>query len=204
MLARSTTIAGDPSSVDAAVGYIRDEVMSTVTQMEGCFGLSLVVERDTGRCIATSSWTTQGAMTRSDDLLAPHRAYAGRILAGRALVEEWDVALMHRDHASRPGASCRITWAKTSEPDTVLDVFRTRLLPEVEHAAGFCSTSMFVDRGQGRLCLTVNFDSRRAMRAARGLADDHREVLEGTSEVVFEEVAELELVLAHLRVPELV
>ena len=109
MFARSTTITGDPVAVDSAIALVRDEVMPTVTEMEGCLGLSLVVSRDSGRCIATSSWDSQEAMTASDDLLAAQRAKASRLLGGRAAVEEWEVALMHRDRASTPGTCCRIS-----------------------------------------------------------------------------------------------
>jgi heme-degrading monooxygenase HmoA len=204
MFARSTTLVGDPHAVDAVVGFVRDEVMPAVTQMEGCYGMSLVVERASGRCIATSSWTSQAAMTQSDDSLAPQRAHAGRLMSGRAMVEEWYVALMHRDHASMVGACCRITWAKTSEVDKALETFRANMLPRLERADGFCSTSIFVDRGQGRVCVTVTFDSGRALRATGTLAKENRDLLEATMDVVIEEVAELELELAHLRVPELV
>jgi quinol monooxygenase YgiN len=204
MLARSTTLTGAPVAVDAAIDYVRDEVMPAVTRMEGCLGFSLVVDREGGRCIATSSWTSQTAMTASDDLLAPHRAHAGRLLAGTALVEEWDVALMHRDHASMDGAACRITWAKCSDVDALVEAFGSRMLPVLDHSAGFCSTSMFVDRWRGRACITVTFDSRRALAATRTQAEQNRLVLTELADVAFEEVVEFELVLAHLRVPELV
>jgi hypothetical protein len=178
--------------------------MPAVTRMEGCLGFSLVVERQGGRCIATSSWTSQEAMTRSDDLMAPHRAYAGRMLGGRALVEEWDVALMHRDHASMDGAACRITWAKCSDVHTLVEAFGSRMLPVLDRSEGFCSTSIFVDKWAGRACITVTFDSRRALAATRARAEQNRLVLTELADVAFEEVLEFELVLAHLRVPELV
>jgi len=204
MLARSTTITGDPAAVGPAIDYIREEVMPAVTRTDGCLGFSLVVERDTGRCIGTSSWTTQDAMTHSDDLFAPHRAYAGRLLGGPAFVEEWEVAVMHRDHASRHGAHCRITWAKCADIDALVDAFKSRVVPTIDTVGGFCSTSMFVDRARARTCTTVTFDSRRSLRATDQRARENRELLEQVVDVVFEEVAELELVLAHLRIPELV
>ena len=204
MFARSTTITGDPAAVDAAIDYVRDEVMPTVTELDGCWGLSLVVERSSGRCIATSSWTSQEAMTRTDDGLARHRAQAGQILRGRALVEEWEVAVMHRDHASPMGASCRITWAKTSEVRSLVGVFRDEVLPRIDRTEGFCSTSVFVDRAHGRACITETFDTRLALSETEHLARESWALLQDRVDAVVEEVAELELVLAHLRVPELV
>src|SRR5215217_8175489 len=56
MYARSTTIHGDPGSVDATTAYVRDEVMPAVRDMDGCVGLSMLTDSDTGRCIVTTSW----------------------------------------------------------------------------------------------------------------------------------------------------
>jgi len=65
MYARSTTINGNPGSIDAGIAHVRDEVMPMVTAMDGCLGMSLVVDRETGRCIATTSWETEEAIAAS-------------------------------------------------------------------------------------------------------------------------------------------
>src|SRR3954464_357076 len=65
MYARSTTIHGTPGSVDAATAYVRDEVMPTVRAMEGCVGLSMLADHDTGHCIVTTSWRDEAAMRSS-------------------------------------------------------------------------------------------------------------------------------------------
>ena len=56
MYARSTTIHGRPESVDAATTYVRDEVMPAVRAMDGCVGLSMLADGDSGSCIVTTSW----------------------------------------------------------------------------------------------------------------------------------------------------
>ncbi len=53
--ARSTTVLAHLESIDAGVAHIRDEVMPMLFGMDGCIGLSMLVDRITGRCIATAA-----------------------------------------------------------------------------------------------------------------------------------------------------
>src|SRR3712207_8659341 len=48
------SIAGNPGSLDDAIAYVRDEVWPAVRDMDGCVGLSMMCDRESGRCIATS------------------------------------------------------------------------------------------------------------------------------------------------------
>ena len=205
MFARSITISGDPGAMDAGIAFIRDEAMPMVMQTEGCVGLSLVVDRQVGRAITTSSWSTEEAMTQSREGLAALRARGAEITGGgEPMVDEWEVALMHRDHALADGACCRVTWAKTHDMDSLIEMFRNQVLPQIEQAPGFCSASMFVDRAGGRTCSTISFDSHAALDATRDLAATRRAESMKAADVEFTDVAEFDIVIAHLRVPELV
>jgi hypothetical protein len=102
--ARSTTILAHPESIDAGVAHIRDEVMPTLLGMDGCIGLSMLADPNTGRCIAASAWQTREAMLAGERQLRPVRDHAAEILGGRPQVDEWEIAVLHRDHTSGPGA----------------------------------------------------------------------------------------------------
>ncbi len=206
MYARSTTIEAEPRSIDAGIAHIRDVVMPALSEIDGCLGLSLLVDRETGRCIATSSWETAEAMRDSAERVWPLRHRAAEMFAGPAVVDQWEIAVVHRDHRSGPGACVRATWVKV-RPDQferAIDYFRMAMVPAIEELEGFCSTSLLVDSLSARAVASTTFDSVDAM--ARNL-EQHRSLR--TSQlrnlgVDQYDVAEFELALAHLRVPELV
>ena len=99
MYARSTTIQAQPLSVDIGIAHVRDVVMPALQEMNGYVGLSLLVDRQSGRCIATSAWQTMEAM----------RAGAERVVDGfrsggvGAAVEPFDDFARGRVHALQHG-----------------------------------------------------------------------------------------------------
>lgn len=207
MYARSTTLIADQSRIDEAIGYIRDEVWPAVRELQGCLGLSMLVDRDTGRCIATTSWETAEAMHDSATAVRSLRDQAMRIAGGAApTVEEWEIASMHRMHATHPGTAVRTAWSRVPSPhiDRALDFYKSDLLPHIEQLEGFASASLLVDRATGRAVTSVAYDSREAMERTRDQADYLRARSTQEANVEFLDVAELELAIAHLHVPELV
>ena len=206
MYARSTTIDGRPGAVDDAVSEVREHLLPAALDTDGCVGLSVLADGTSGCCVLTSAWRSADALRAGEAALAPHQERVVALLDGPPEDEEWEIAVVHRDHASRPGACVRIVRVQ-AEPacaDHAVDLYRTVLLPRIEEFEGFCSASLLVDRPSGQAVSSVTFDSREAMRHTRNLAAVVREPgsYEVSGEVV--DVAEFELVLAHLRVPELV
>ena len=205
MYARSTTVLAHLKSIDAGVAHIRDEVMPTLLGMEGCIGLSMLVDRNTGRCIATSAWRTREAMLASERQLRPVRDHVAEILGNRPQVDEWEIAVLHRDHTSRSGACVRASWVRMApaQADRVVDVYRMALLPVMQDYDGFCSASLLVDRASGLAVSSVSYDSLESMQRSREKSDALREAGAREAGVEIVEVCEFELALAHLRVPEM-
>ncbi len=205
MYARSTTVLAHLKSIDAGVSHIRDEVMPTLLGMEGCIGLSMLVDRNTGRCIATSAWRTREAMLASERRLRPVRDHAAEILGNRPQVDEWEIAVLHRDHTSGPGACVRASWVRMApaQADRVVEVYRMALLPVMRNYHGFCSASLLVDRASGLAVSSVTYDLFESMQRSREKADALREAGAREAGVEIVEVCEFELALAHLRVPEM-
>ena len=205
MHARSTTIRANPESIEQGIALVRDEVMPMMLGMDGCIGISMLVDRVSGRCIVTTAWQSKEAMDATAEQVRPSRERAAELLGGRPQVDEWEIAVMHRDHTSAPGACVRATWlrAQPDQLDRVIDLYKMGILPRLQELDGFCSASLMVDRTEGYVVGALTFDSREAMERSREQNEELRQrgVRESGAELM--EVGEFELAVAHLRVPEM-
>ena len=205
MFARSTTIQAQPSSIDAGIALVRDESMPALREMAGCIGVSLLVNRESGRCIVTSAWETEEAMREGAERIAPLRDRAAEMVVGTPNVEQWEIAALHRDHRAPDGACVRATWVQVpqGQMDPGIDYYKASVLPQLEDLDGFCSASLMVDHTSGRAVSSVTFDSLDAMERNRDQATALKIAAMQEAGVQELDECEFELALAHLRVPEL-
>jgi quinol monooxygenase YgiN len=206
MYARSTAIRGNPQRVADGVAYMRNEVLPVVRHMDGCIGLSMLVDREAGHCIATSAWEDRRALRASAGQVHPMRMQMAGIFGGQPEVQEWEIAVLHRAREVGSGACARVTWTQgdPADLDRTIDAWKERLMPGLQEPPGFCSLSLLVDRASGRSVGTVSFVDRTALEASREAARRLREDFAGAMRRRVLDVAEMDLVLAHLRVPETV
>ena len=174
MYARTTTIQADRRSSTTGIAHVRDQVFPAVTAMAGCIGMSMLGDRESGRCIATTAWESEAALRDSAEQVRPLRDGAERALGSStgSDVEGWEIAVVHRDHATPDGACARVTWLSGDPADVerAVDVYRMAVLPRIQEFDGFCSASMLVNRKAGHVVGTVTFDSRAQLEATREAA----------------------------------
>src|SRR5699024_7274783 len=82
VFARSTTVHGRTESIAAGIQYVHNDVMPMVRGIDGCVGLSMLVDDDSGTCIVTSAWRTGEAMRSSERQIRLTRAHTAEILEG--------------------------------------------------------------------------------------------------------------------------
>jgi heme-degrading monooxygenase HmoA len=180
--------------------------MPALEGLEGFVGLSLLVDRTSGRCIATSAWQSEDAMLASAPKIRQVRDQAADSFGGSPEVEEWEFAVMHRNHRAGEGAFVHVAWAKVdpARVDAGLEMIRTTVIPALEELDEFCGFSMLVDRARGRAVSSAAYDSMEAIDRARSQTEtmSATTVRESGAEIL--EEGNFELAIAHLRVPELV
>ena len=205
MFARATSIHAHPSFLDEGITHVRGVVMPTLADTDGCAGMSMLVDRDAGRCIITSSWLDEDTLRASEISAQQLCDRATEIFHATAEISRWEIAAVHRDHRSRRHAGARVTWLRTDPArcERLIDTYNLALMPEVEDLGGFCSATLMVDRRSGRAVSSVSFDDRAAMVASRGgeQAIWASAVNDASAEVL--EVAEFDLAIAYLNVPEM-
>ncbi|WP_433685735.1 hypothetical protein [Nocardia sp. CA-119907] len=204
MYARSMTIQARPSTIDAGIAYVRDDVMPALADFSGYTGLSLLVDRRSGRCIATSAWESEEAMRDSADRVDTIRERVVEMFGGGAQVDEWEIAVLHRDHRSPQGACVRAVWLKTDPDrlDAAIEAYRSQFLSEMETLEGFCSASLVINRASGRAVSCVTYDGAESLIHNRDQAASLRADASRRSGADVIDGGEFELALAHLRVPE--
>ena len=199
MYARSTTIQGKPANIDAGIKFVINEAVPVLDSIEGCRGLSLLVDRESGQCIATSSWSSEASMMASNDQMRPFRERGREILGGGMQVDDWEIVLMHR---SQHGECCRVTWLE-GDVDAAIETFRVGVMPQLEQMSGFCSVSLMVNRETGLGCASTAWQTRGAMEASRAAGEEMRTRTANDSGGQIVDVHEFELAYAHLHVPEM-
>lgn len=205
MYARSTTFLARAGSIDEGIAYVNDEVMPAAMAMDGCIGMSMICDRESGHCIATSAWSSEEAMTASDQKVQPMRERGTEIFGGPPSVDRWEIAMVHRHAVSPEGACVRCTWLgmDPEELSHAVDTFRMATIPALEEVEGFCSASVMVDRAAGRAVISVTYEDRDAMVASRATGQGLRTRIAEDVGATITEVREFELALAHLHVPEM-
>ncbi|WP_326835842.1 hypothetical protein VSH64_13075 [Amycolatopsis rhabdoformis] len=205
MFARSTTIQLKPASLDDAVAHVRDTVMPAALGTEGNVGLSMLVGRGDSRTIVTTAWRSAEAMQESAQAMDVLGRQVAEMFGGPPQVEEWEIALLHRDHHAGAGAAVRGTWLKVDPDhvDAVVDVFKMTTLPRLAEFAGFCSASLLVDRESGRCVASIGYDSAAALERTSEQANSLRAATLKEAGAERLDVREFDLVIAHLNVPEM-
>ena len=196
-----------PGSIDEGIAFVRDEVMLAAMAMEGCVGLSMICDRESGHCIVASAWWTEDAMSGSEQMMQPLRLRGAEFFGARASVDRWEIAVLYRDSVSGEGACVRCTWFSldAARLTHAIETFRIATLPVLEEVDGFCSASLMVDRATGRAVASSTFASRDAMVVSRSVPEVMRMRSRGAEDVgsTVTGIQEFELALAHLHVPEM-
>ncbi len=202
MFARTTIISGDHQGIGEGLAFIRDEAMPQLRHMDGFVGISMLAEGSSGRCIVTSAWADQNAMNSHAEKMEKMRDRLVQSFHGDPDVEEWEIAVVHRVHPAGDGGHAHVAWVRADDVEKLVDAYKNTLLPELEALPGFSSVNLRVDRTGGRLVSTVTFESPEALNRSHARAHELGDGLAAELGAEVIDKADMDLLMAHLHVPE--
>ncbi len=202
MYARTTIIRGDHQGIGDGMAYIRDEAMPQMRFMDGFVGISMLAEGSSGRCIVTSAWADENTMNSHAEKMTKMRDRLVQSFHGDPDVDEWEIAVVHRVHPAGDGGHAHVAWVRADDVDKLVEAYKNTLLPELESLPGFSSVSLMVDRAGGRLVSTVTFESPEALKRAHARAHELGDGLAAELGAEVTDKADMDLLMAHLHVPE--
>lgn len=204
MYARTTTIQATPDRLDAGIASV-EQLRPEVEAIPGHAGLSLLVDRASGRVVLVSAWQSREAMLASAEQVRPLRDAVASSLGGSAEVAEWELAHAHGVRDATAGSWARVVTCRGDEValDRLLDASRD-IRTSLDELPGFCSYTVLMHRQGGRALGLISYVDRDAIEQSRAGAGRLRDSVAGASGVEFTDVSELEYAVARLRVPETV
>lgn len=204
MFVRATTIHADLTRLDEGIAFVRNHVVPAVDTLPGNLGLSMFVTRDPAIVTVTTAWATEQDRSESDSLLTPLRAQASRLLAGTAVSELLELAVLDRRRPAEIGFWTRLTRVQIDpiHVEAAIDAYTASTLHDMQLLDGYCSAVLLVDRLTGAGAVSVTFDSRRTLESSRehGATLRAAGLAKAGAEVV--EVREAEIVVAGIRMPQ--
>lgn len=206
MYARTTDLQANPAKIEDGITVVREELLPAAIAMDGCVGMSMLVDRESGRCLITTAWESESAMRDSADEVRVLRDLLGQCLGSMGSeVDLWQVAVVHRDHRAPVGACARMMALRvvSDTAGRAKDVFNLVVLPRVQDLTGFCSASMLINPEAGRAVATVTFDSRAALDDSSEAATRICETASWGFGAAVDELVEMDIAVARLHLPEM-
>lgn len=203
MYMRVTTVQGDPGRIDDVVALVRDRAKPVVDRSEDGRGMSVFVDREKGRVVATSAWATEQAREASNADLAPLRDEAARLMAGTVRTAEYEIAVTEQVVQPEPGCWLRAT-TLAADPARIRDAiagFQSTVIPKLRGVPGFCGAMLLIDRATGTGVGSTIWSSRTTLESSRDLAGTLRGSVAAQTGGQVAGVAEYEVVLAATKVP---
>jgi len=104
---RDKTWMGPPGASTVVTDPVQRCSMGVASTL---LGLSMICDRESGRCVITSAWSTKEARDNSEQMVQPKRQRGAEIFGAQPSVDVWDIAVVHRHAPSGEGACVRCTW----------------------------------------------------------------------------------------------
>ncbi|MFF4755858.1 hypothetical protein ACWD5R_42130 [Streptomyces sp. NPDC002514] len=201
MFVRTVYATGDPTKIDTALRALNTAGRDLLMERPGYRGASVFVDRELGKLLSASWWSSAADRHNSDEVMSLRRAELLGPFAGTVTVDNYEVAAFHVFQHPRAGGGLRVTGLEfdPADADLLADVFRTSLLPRLDRLRGIAGASLFVDRERGRARSGLLFVDRESLAASRAVMAAVRHEGVAKAHATVTGLEEFEVVYADVR-----
>lgn len=201
MYVRANMLTADPAKIDGGIRYVQERVMPALDGIPGSRGLSMSVNRETGKGALVTWWADLESLRASEEKVAPLRAEGAEILGGTLAPRVLEVVDRQVRQIATPGCWNRVTALDMSsgDVDKAIETFRTSTIPALEAMDGFCAATLSVDRESAQAVAVTVWRDREALEASRERASGLRDEVVGKAQGRVTSVDEYEIVLFSIR-----
>jgi heme-degrading monooxygenase HmoA len=95
MHARISTLEMEPSRIDDAVSALKERDLAELEQADGFKGFTLMVDRQSGKCVGVSFWESEDALKQSEEVAQSTRQRAAETggASNEPAVERFEVVI---------------------------------------------------------------------------------------------------------------
>jgi heme-degrading monooxygenase HmoA len=199
MLARATTIEGDPGQIDEAADWIQQTLVPMGQDHPGSRGVLMVADRATGRSTTLTFWASHEALRVSEERARRLRVDGTTAFDAQVVdVNRFEVVVDERitGAAEHPGFARMTTMGgDPARVDDAVVLVREKIRPIALEMEGNRGLLSLVDRANGTGVTLTFWDTEAAMRATEATADEIRDDASATLEMAIASVDRCEVLV---------
>jgi heme-degrading monooxygenase HmoA len=192
---------GDPAKLDTAVRALNSEGHDLLEERPGYRGAGVFADRELGKLLTVSWWTSEADRRNSDDVMRVRRPALLEPFAGTLAVENYEVAVFHAVRRPALGGGLRLTRVEfdPADADLFADTFRGTVAPRLEALPGLARAALFLDRERGRGMVGTLFADAHSLAASRAGQASARHEGTAKAHVTVTSLEEFEVLHADVR-----
>jgi heme-degrading monooxygenase HmoA len=162
MFARVTWVEGPPDQLEQGIRAFREQVVPAARRLAGFSGVSLLVDRSTGRSASVTYWESEPALRDSEAAASALRTQATQASGARVReIERFELLFQERSAPPRADTFVRVNLLRGSPDklDAAVRFVREQTGSVVTQQKGFRAVLMGANRQTGRAFVTSVWDT---------------------------------------------
>ena len=205
MYLRVTAFRSDPTTIDKGIDFLKAQIIPSLKKMPGFLGVTCIVDRQKGEAAASTLWESLEAMNNAEKIGSDSRLKSSEATGLEVVdVDRFEMTVLEMPAPNAPLPSyTRLTTAyhDPKNADSVTKQLREAVLPKLKSQPGFRAFAAGINRMTGRGFTTSSWDTPQYREASHTAVADQRQKTIDSGGLYGLEVANVETVVADVKLP---